>query len=452
MDSDNTQQEINSSVKYRRRLDRTPDKNFMILQDADKIRLNTLRSTLEEAKSRIVRLRDENDEKDFIIEEERKLRQVAEENLQKHLVDLYNNPDVISELQQRLPRARKMYTASHEPVMIMKNRQQSNSRFDGASLMVFDIDSLTVDGISQEQLMALDDGEVVFVFTGRQEESLHHLHENSDQLSRPRQLDPSLGENYFSSRDLGQPPDNSLLDPGQDWSSLMSISQLLPPYISPNVYAGQLSPVSWSSQESSIYQGLPQRDKEQTSRSHLMTSKQILRTAATQTTPQDIPTQANSLLPDPVATHNKFNIHEPTLQFSAYSTSLPSLHDLANPSATQPVLLQPRLTPYSSHRYHPADLEPDYVSQTSRLLIEIATLKKENEELREKLTKASHEIESLNSNTKNAEDVSLNRLGSLIEEIRAAEKKRDVALKVLAGDVDEDRPPEMEQHAHVKKK
>ena len=41
-----------------------------------------------------------------MIDEERKLRHEAENNLKKLLVDLYNNPDINKELRSRLPRAK----------------------------------------------------------------------------------------------------------------------------------------------------------------------------------------------------------------------------------------------------------------------------------------------------------------------------------------------------------
>lgn len=45
--------------------------------------------------------------RDKVIEQERQLRQAAEERLQSHLTDLYNNPEVNRELRERLPRASK---------------------------------------------------------------------------------------------------------------------------------------------------------------------------------------------------------------------------------------------------------------------------------------------------------------------------------------------------------
>ncbi|CAL1527592.1 unnamed protein product [Lymnaea stagnalis] len=104
---------------FRRRLDRTPEKHFEKLPEKEKVAFSNLRKALEEAKFRIVRLRDENDEKDCIIDEERLLRKLAEDKLQNILVDLYNNPEVNSELRQRLPRANKSdplhkATAAHQ--------------------------------------------------------------------------------------------------------------------------------------------------------------------------------------------------------------------------------------------------------------------------------------------------------------------------------------------------
>lgn len=116
-------------------------------------------------------------------------------------------------------------------------------------------------------------------------------------------------------------------------------------------------------------------------RSQVKTSKQRLVAAATQTTPEDVPIQSSSVHPD-YANHNDFAMHGPTLQFSTHSASLPSLHHLGNTGPAQSTFSPPRLTPYPTNRYFPAKLESDNVSQTSRLLVEIATLKKENEEVR----------------------------------------------------------------------
>jgi hypothetical protein len=52
-----------------------------------------------------------------VIEEERQLRQSAEERLQAHLIDLYNNTEVNQELRERLPRANKsdpLKSSNHE--------------------------------------------------------------------------------------------------------------------------------------------------------------------------------------------------------------------------------------------------------------------------------------------------------------------------------------------------
>ena len=50
-------------MKYHRRIDRGPDKKFSLLDGDGKILLSTLRDAFEEAKTRIIRLRDENDGK-----------------------------------------------------------------------------------------------------------------------------------------------------------------------------------------------------------------------------------------------------------------------------------------------------------------------------------------------------------------------------------------------------
>lgn len=63
MDFDDEQNDSRVSVKYKRRLDRTPERDFQKLPECDKIQLSTLRTTLETTRSRIVRLRDENDKK-----------------------------------------------------------------------------------------------------------------------------------------------------------------------------------------------------------------------------------------------------------------------------------------------------------------------------------------------------------------------------------------------------
>ena len=58
-----TQHSSVSNMKYHRRSDRGPDKKFHLLDGDGKVLLSTLRNAFEEAKTRIVRLRDENDEK-----------------------------------------------------------------------------------------------------------------------------------------------------------------------------------------------------------------------------------------------------------------------------------------------------------------------------------------------------------------------------------------------------
>lgn len=55
--------------------------------------------------------------RDKVIEQERQLRQAAEDRLQTHLTDLYHNPEVNQELRERLPRASKSDPLHPEPTV-----------------------------------------------------------------------------------------------------------------------------------------------------------------------------------------------------------------------------------------------------------------------------------------------------------------------------------------------
>ncbi|XP_059148288.1 uncharacterized protein LOC131935720 isoform X2 [Physella acuta] len=112
---DEKQSEKHRSIVVRRRLDRTPDKLSRKLKDKEKSTITTLRTALEEAKLRSEKLKDENELKDSFIEEEKQLRIKAESRLEALLVDLYKNPQVNWELRQRLPRANKMDPMETKP-------------------------------------------------------------------------------------------------------------------------------------------------------------------------------------------------------------------------------------------------------------------------------------------------------------------------------------------------
>uniref|UniRef100_A0A0B6ZLJ6 Uncharacterized protein n=1 Tax=Arion vulgaris TaxID=1028688 RepID=A0A0B6ZLJ6_9EUPU len=285
---------------------------------------------------------------------------------------------------------------------------------------------------------------------GNPDIEFHETHSNPSHHSmRLRGHQPDVTDTQFTNRYSEESLGSSIVEDNQDphvWSTLMSISQLLPPYISPSIYTNPFSPTSWSSQESSIYQGLPQvtgqnniRDKEQESGTQNYKSQQTS-TMAKQNT-----------LEGTKAPHN-FHLSEPRHFFSAHSTSLPSLDRVDNFGPSQSTRLPAAYPSYSTQKYGPVQPETENVSHTTRLLAEIATLKRDNHELRDSLRDAGQKMELLSSSKKSAENVNLDNIGDLIEEIHNAEKKRILAVQMLGSAVDKNRTETVGELKHGRKK
>ncbi|XP_046567168.1 uncharacterized protein LOC124275611 isoform X1 [Haliotis rubra] len=94
-------------IGYHRRLDRTPEKQFHELPDTDKKLISQIRRATEKTVTSVGKLKEDIEEREKIIEEERSLRLAVEEKLKGQLVDMYRSSDVNSELRDRLPRANK---------------------------------------------------------------------------------------------------------------------------------------------------------------------------------------------------------------------------------------------------------------------------------------------------------------------------------------------------------
>ncbi|XP_074648626.1 uncharacterized protein LOC141904065 isoform X2 [Tubulanus polymorphus] len=101
--------ESNDTVQYHARLDKTPEPRvFEHLDIEDKRALCNLRTAGSGYRSKLASLRDEIDEKEKQLDQERTIRKKLEEKLNNSsLRDVYNSEEVNEELRQRLPRANK---------------------------------------------------------------------------------------------------------------------------------------------------------------------------------------------------------------------------------------------------------------------------------------------------------------------------------------------------------
>ncbi|XP_013067085.2 uncharacterized protein LOC106055396 isoform X1 [Biomphalaria glabrata] len=231
MDDVNSDYDVNKFT-YKRRLDRAPDKQFKKLQINDKVAVGSLRKALEEAKFRIIKLRDENDEKECIIDEEKMLRKAAEEKLQTILVDLYNNPEVNLELQNRLPKAKK----------------HMNHEFQNPSLIIASNENIQVKDASRPKVSA--------AFS---DPNIHSsgVAEFSDDFKKPveiyrEEFSPSHGNLIVHSREMSNDSSHQL----QSSSESLVSPQMTPGMPLTHSYGSILS-TSLSSMESSSYQALP---------------------------------------------------------------------------------------------------------------------------------------------------------------------------------------------------
>ncbi|KAI0219319.1 hypothetical protein LSAT2_029108 [Lamellibrachia satsuma] len=92
---------------YHRRLDRGPEKaDFYLLPEDDRRLISNLRYSMEGAREKITKLRDVLENKDKDVSREAALRRAAETKLQQ-LIDMYGDPAVMEELNDRLSHARQ---------------------------------------------------------------------------------------------------------------------------------------------------------------------------------------------------------------------------------------------------------------------------------------------------------------------------------------------------------
>ncbi|XP_005106241.1 uncharacterized protein LOC101850275 [Aplysia californica] len=480
-------------VKYHRRLDRGPDKHFQKLNGDSKVLLSTLRGALEEAKNRIVRLRDENDEKDEIIDEERKMRRDAEHRLQKYLVDLYNNPDVNGELRSRLPRAKKKDPLSeldsdfggHETNddteglqddtvggsrndVSVTSDKEDGSQMRKSKLARLSENGMEIDTVSHSGISALHDpvtGEQVVVpgpgESGQGTDGTGVLLADNTGMHE-RKADSIATSLAESSGYLGLPSPHT----SPVWQA--SVADSLPPIMNPLTSGSQVLSASSSYQALPTRQGLGDVNGDDGVREQV---EHILNGGGLANPDQQVPSvspdhppvlQMTTTVTSPVSVGGGNVLPSAVSQSGVYSTPLTHHHQHHRPGMHSAPLLQGGVYPtpplyYGSVYVPPSSLThtgllatppitsmrtggvPDHVSHISRLLVEIATLKKENEELKSELKDAKRDLEILKSDARSDVDESLEQIGVLIEEVHAAEKIRDAAMTQMIRSADDDR-------------
>ncbi|KAH9515329.1 hypothetical protein Btru_014176 [Bulinus truncatus] len=548
-------------IIYRRRLDRTPDKHFEKLPYDDKVTVGSLRKALEEAKFRIIKLRDENDEKDCIIDEEKSLRIAAEDKLQKVLVDLYNNPDVNLELQQRLPKAKKH--KSHGPsypliVPEVDNCQQTdtslNSRLNVSGgfseNLIHCADEDRSSGHDRDSIQAApmaNDSSQRFCSSSESLPSVSsHLTPGpplnqtqgsvlssscSSMESSSYQALPSykgapsdhkdLKENVLQSNlpsgtastEIPYRPQPSTsgidgrtmhnsLNPVQIVSSQATVTSQFNPFITPNSHQSVNSSlinhqqsggfeVITGSYPTTNQSGIPvvsaqgyspfmrPTDSVMLNGSHFPDKLASLPTAEQNLTifPSNIP---NSMLfpssavtdPNNLSSVHAYNSPNVRNYFTAYASNPQSNGNrFSHPNYSVPVSNDNSLPffPVNSSIYlSPVSSVPDYpaaatspnqrskfseslqVSNMTRLLAEIAMLKKENNEMRDELNRLRQENEMLKKGAKSDKRDNFETVGALIEDIRATEKKHSDAVKLLVQAADDDKSAALKELEQIK--
>ncbi|KAK3792252.1 hypothetical protein RRG08_007332 [Elysia crispata] len=446
-------------VKYLRPLDRSQDKHFEKLAPKSQGSITALRTALERTKSRMAVLKDANTVKDEVIEEERILRKAAEDRLDKFLVDLYKNPEVNAELRHRLPYANK--DDPMEKVKIMENRIVEVKEFNK---------------ISEESLIS---NKVVTLHESHQNERLDVVTNSSTHgLISPSAavLSSSTGSSgvqadYTVKSQTGQMPvwplttlhNQELSSEGQltnSWvtnttirsgtvlssavsanASDLTVSTTATPYMLP------MEPLSSSAHSTSSFAALPQPKMHH--QSEASSVNPLASASFASLAPSSYINLPNHY--DPKASE-ELNSQRSSIAHNQPGMSTGSAFESESPveasstthlaSSSFGVNVQPfHINSFQckTPSVYSRGVFSDNVSHISRLLAEIATLKKEKQEFKDKLKASEQKCEELRLGIGTSDDKSSQDLGALIEEIRAADKVRDETVKKVVQTAQQDK-------------
>ncbi|XP_059148291.1 uncharacterized protein LOC131935720 isoform X4 [Physella acuta] len=462
---DEKQSEKHRSIVVRRRLDRTPDKLSRKLKDKEKSTITTLRTALEEAKLRSEKLKDENELKDSFIEEEKQLRIKAESRLEALLVDLYKNPQVNWELRQRLPRANKM-----DP-METKPRTFSITTHDIIWEPFSDADQSHQEGpLTSHSATSIDSYQ-----------SLPSVNQTTDSYQSPH-AGTRMTDSYQSLPSVNQTTD-SYQSPHAG-TRMTDSYQSLPSVSQDNV---------WQSTRPGYF--LPETLRHTAVHDTAVHDTAVHYTAVHNTAVHDTAIHADlqdrQFHPHPpkssVSHPPKSSVSHPPKSSVSHppksSVSHPPKSSVSHPpksSESHPPKSSESHPPKSSVSHPPKSSEshppkssvshplnykfsesshlhsaqrdstslvsqvppdslvsqvPSDVSHISRVLAELAMVKKENQTLKEELKSAQLEIQKLKTKQEN----SLENIGGLIEELRSAEKQREAALVMMVQSAEADK-------------
>ncbi|RUS74055.1 hypothetical protein EGW08_018182 [Elysia chlorotica] len=447
-------------VKYLRPLDRSQDKRFEKLAPKNQGSITALRTALERTKSRIAVLKDENTLKNEVIEEERILRKAAEDRLDNFLVDLYQNPDVNAELRHRLPYANK-----NDP----KEKGQENETVE-----VEEVNTIVDGSMTPNRPVAVHEShqnERVDVLTNS---TNHGLISPSDANLQSSTSSSGVQVDYAGKSQTGQVPVwlsqttyNQVISPEaqltNSWVSNtasrsgtivssaaslnaydLTISTAAAPYMLP------MGPLSSSSTHSTAsFAALPQPKVHQQPASYTYSANPLASASFASLAPSSYINLPNTY--DPKASEESNSQRSSTVHnqpgimnnFAFESESLveapSSAHLASSPFGVNIQPLHINSFPYKTPSLYSQGILSDNVSHISRLLAEIATLKRENQEMKDKLKASEQKCEELRLHIGTPDDKKDQDLGALIEEIRAAEKVRDQTVKQVVQTAQEDK-------------
>ncbi|GFO26067.1 hypothetical protein PoB_005257200 [Plakobranchus ocellatus] len=396
------------SVRYLRPLDRSQDKNFEKLAQRNQVSVTALRTAMEKAKSRMALLRDSNGLKDEMIEEEKILRKAAEDRLDKFLVDLYANPDVNSELRQRLPYANKKDPFAKVKETDLDELQEpcvNAEKATGTSLPPslhephnherFDV----VTNSSTQGLISSSEGSIQSIGLSRLQSDNPVNKIEQDLCSSYPAYSQSFSSNAHTvSSWMGSAfkgPGTGPL-PAASTGSLLTVSTAAP-------YMLPMGPLSSSANSVTSFAALPQQKihKQPPAVSlNPLTSASFGSLAASYYI--ELPHPHDFRVPDESFGQNSASSHFHSALSSGSMaeqgiTSSASFFAHTEPSLVEanvcPLYMSPLPSQASSLYIH--RMATDNVSHISRLLAEIATLKKENQELKDKLKKSEQKCEEL---------------------------------------------------------
>eukprot|EP00105_Crassostrea_gigas_P001335 XP_011413448.1 PREDICTED: uncharacterized protein LOC105318192 isoform X3 [Crassostrea gigas] len=374
--------------------------------------------------------------RDKVIEQERQLRQAAEERLQSHLTDLYNNPEVNRELRERLPRAGKSDPLDTSLTI------NDNSVEEGS---VVDRMEKTQDTPKQSSAAAVVNG----VDLSDIENQIIADKENQSDKKKEETPSAAAASETSPSTSYRRPlPSSFANSPTQSFSQIGSYA---PSFIAPPMYLSQPYPAGYLNPSLFSYnmgspRGQPIRPTF-TSSLQQNTSVPVVednfapQNSATASSEQaDTPLEVTDLSSSPQKDAKPCDQQPSTgvgfqTGYSPFAASALRSSSFLPPHSSNVQSSMTGYFPSFSHGYGlTASSNPaDQSKQIALLLSELDAAKAQNKKLAEKLAQVEHDLESSRLRLKTKEvnvkgSTEASAAAGMVQEIHSAQRKREESM------------------------